>query len=335
MKNVLFCLSLGFLISYSANAQDKTHSVVKTFHIPSPGGWDYIKVNDGKVYVTHSSQVNILDAKTGDSLGVISGTTGVHGIAFDNENGKGFTSNGRLDNVTVFDLKTNKIIIQIPTGKNPDAIIYEPYLKRIITCNGKSNDLTLIDPETNKVVGTISLEAKPEEAVSDGQGMLYVNLVELGEVGVIDLKTMKMIDRWNVSPGESPTGIDMDTKTHRIFSGCGDNKWLVVLDANNGRKLAKLPIGEGCDGVVFDSEQGLIYASCGEGVITVIKEVSADEFKVVETITTKPRARTIGLDPKTHALYLPTAEFEPGDPKDGPRARGTMKPGTFQVLMIQ
>lgn len=309
--------------------------MVKAAHIKSPGGWDGISVNNGKIYVSHSSQVNILDEKTGDSVGVIPGTAGVHGIAFDNVLGLGFTSNGRLNNVTVFDLRTDKVITQIPVGQNPDAIMYEPFLKKIITCNGKSNDLSVIDPETNKVTATIPLESKPEEAVSDGNGKLYVNLEELSEVGVIDLNTMKLIDRWNLFPGESPTGLAIDNKTHRLFSGCSDNKLLVVLDATNGKKIAKLEIGAGCDGVVFDKEQGLIYASCGEGVITVIKEVSADEFKVIETVTTKAGARTIALDEVTHTLFLPTAEFEPLGPNDSPKARRAIKPGTFQVLVVQ
>jgi len=328
---IFFLASIG-MIGY---AQEKTHKMVKTAHIKSAGGWDGISVNDGKIYVSHSSQVIILDEKTGDSIGVIPGTTGVHAIAFDKARGLGFTSNGRLNNVTVFDLKTDKVITQIPVGQNPDAIMYEPYLKKIITCNAKSNDLSVIDPETNKVTVTISLEAKPEEAVSDGNGKLYVNLEELSEVGVVDLATMKLIDRWNLVPGESPTGLAIDNKTHRLFSGCSDNKLLVVMDAANGRKIAKLAIGDGCDGVVFDKEQGLIYASCGEGVITVIKEVSADEFKIIETITTKPGARTIALNETTHTLYLPTAEFEPRGPNDSPKARRNMTPGTFQILVVQ
>jgi YVTN family beta-propeller protein len=335
MKRLIYIITLSLLISYSLCAQEKSHSMIKAAHIKSPGGWDGISVNDGKIYVSHSSQVNILDEKTGDSIGVILGTTGVHAIAFDNARGLGFTSNGRLNNVTVFDLKTNKVMAQVPVGQNPDAIMYEPYLKKIITCNGKSNDLTIIDPETNKVTGTISLEAKPEEAVSDGNGKLYVNLEELSEVGVVDLNSMKLIDRWNLVPGESPTGLAIDNKTHRLFSACSDNKYLIVLDAGNGRKVAKLPIGDRCDGVAFDQGEGLIYASCGEGVITVIREVSADDFKVIETITTKPGARTIALDENTHTLFLPTAEFEPLGPNDSPKARRNMKPGTFQVLVVQ
>jgi YVTN family beta-propeller protein len=333
----LYLLVLLYLISIiNCHAQtESVHKVTKVAHIKSNGGWDYIKVNNGKVYVTHSSQVNILDEATGDSVGVIPGTLGVHGVAFDNENNKGFTSNGRGGNVTVFDLKTNKIITQIPVGQGPDAIIYDPFTKRIITCNGKSHDLSVIDPVTNTLIATISLEAVPEESVSDGKGKLYVNLEDLGEIAIIDLTANKMLDRYTLSPGEGPTALDMDIKTNRLFSTCSESKQLVVVDAANGRKIARLPIGEGCDGVVFDNDTKLIYASNGEGTITVVKEVSADEFKVIETIKTKAGARTIALDPKTKTLFLPTADFEPLDPKANKNERRKMIPGSLQVLVIQ
>ena len=182
LKNIIAGL-VCFLFSYTSFSQNKTgYKVVKTFHIASPGGWDYITVNNGKIYVSHGTQVNILDEKTGDSIGVIPNTTGVHGIAFDNELGKGYTSNGRLNNVTVFDLKTNAVLTQIPTGENPDAIYFEPFSKKIITNNGRSKNLSVIDPVTNTVVSTIDVGGKPEEGSSDGAGKLYVNIENKNEV---------------------------------------------------------------------------------------------------------------------------------------------------------
>lgn len=332
LKNISLFLC-GAVFLYSASAQNKTeYNVVKTFHIASGGGWDYIAVNNNKLYVSHGTQVNILDEKTGDSLGVIPNTTGVHGIAFDNDLNKGYTSNGRLNNVTVFDLKTNQILTQIPTGVNPDAIFYEPFTKTIITCNGRSNDLSVIDAATDKVVATISLGGKPEESISDEAGKLYVNLEDKNEIAVINIKNFTVENHWSIAPGDGPTGLKIDTKTKRLFAGC--NKLLMVIDAGNGKIVDKLPIGDGCDGVAFDAKTNLIFTSNGEGNITVIKEKGANEFKVQETVTTKPGARTITIDEKTHALFLPAAEMEPADPQN-PRARRKMIPGTFQVLVVK
>ncbi|HEY8688178.1 MAG TPA: YncE family protein [Chitinophagaceae bacterium] len=329
---VLLCVAIFF---NSTSAQNKTeYNVVKTFHIASPGGWDYIAVNNGKLYVSHGTQVNILDEKTGDSIGVIHNTTGVHGIAFDNALNKGYTSNGRLNNVTVFDLTTNAILNQIATGENPDAIYFEPYSKKIITNNGRSKNLSVIDPVTNTVISTIDVGGKPEEGTSDGAGKLYVNLEDKSEIAVINTKTFTVENHWSLSPGEAPTGLALDKKTKRLFSTCSDSKQLIIMDATTGKIIDKLPIGEGCDGVAFDEANNLIFASNGDGTITVVKEISANEFKVLETAATKVRARTITIDQKNHTLFLPAAEFEPADPQN-PKARRNMVPGTFQVLVVK
>lgn len=324
------------LFQNTIKAQNKIdYKVVKTFHIASSGGWDYINVNDHKVYVSHGTQVNILDENTGDSLGVIPNTTGVHGIAFDNELGHGFTSNGRLNNVTVFNLKTNAIITQIATtGDNPDAIMYEPFSQTIITNNGRGKNLSIIDPEKNTVIHTVELDGKPEEGASDGKGKLFVNLEDKSEIAVVDLKTFKVIARWPLAPGESPSGLAIDTRTNRLFSTCSDSKLLIVMDANNGKIVAKLPMGEGVDGAAFDQNKKIIFAPDGRsGTIAAYKETSANEFENLGIITTKPGARTITIDKRTGDLFLPTAEFEPADPQNA-HARPKMKPGTFQVLKV-
>jgi DNA-binding beta-propeller fold protein YncE len=331
----LFPVIAFVLFQNTTEAQNKIgYKVTKTFHIPSPGGWDYIAVNDNKVYVSHSTQVNILDENTGDSVGVILNTNGVHGIAFDNELGHGFTSNGRLNNVSVFDLKTNAVIIQIPTGANPDAIMYEPFTKKIITNNGRSKNLSIIDPATNKLVDSVALDGKPEEAVSDRKGKLFVNLEDKSEIAVVDLKTFKVIARWPLAPGEGPSGLAIDTKTNRLFSTCSDSKLLIVMDATNGKVVAKLPMGEGVDGAAFDENKNIIFAPDGRsGTITAYKETSANEFEKLGTITTKVGARTITIDKKTGALFLPTAEFEPVGVQNT-HERPKMKAGTFQVLEV-
>lgn len=308
----------------------RTYKVEHVYHIPSSGWWDYIAVNEGRIYVSHGTQVNILDEKTGDSVGVIPNTNGVHGIAFDNARHRGYTSNGRTNNVTVFELGSNKVITEVGTGQNPDAIAYEPYSKTIITCNGRSNDLSVIDPKTEKVIATVSVGGKPETGVADGKGRFYVNIEDKSEIAVVNTKTFKVEARWPLAPGTGPSGLDMDRKSNRLFAGC-DNKMMVVMDAGTGKVVAHLPIGDGCDGLVFDVKRKEAIASCGAGVITVVKEDGPDKFTVVGNFDTKRGARTITIDEKDGTLFLPTAEF-------GEAAKGTrppMVPGSFQVLVVR
>lgn len=324
---------VGIFICSSVFSQSTSFKVVKSFPIKSSGGWDYIAVNDGKVYVSHGTQVNIIDENSGDSVGVIGGTTGVHGIAFDNNLHRGYTSNGRLNNVFVFDLSTNKVLDSIATGENPDAISYEPFSKKIITCNGRSKSLSVIDPEKNKVVATIELDGKPEEAVSDAKGKLFVNLEDKSQIAEVDMKNYKVLNRWPIAPGESATGLALDKKTTRLFAGC-DNKMLVVVNAENGKVVTSLPIGEGCDGVVFDANKNLVFASCGEGNMTVIKEKDANNFSVAQTVPTQTTARTIALDPANNTLFLPAATLAPADPNATARRRSFV-PGSFKVLEVK
>jgi YVTN family beta-propeller protein len=300
--------------------------VTKTFKIGSPGGWDYIAVGpDQKIYVSHGTQVNILDAKSGDSVGFIPNTTGVHGIAF--AGSKGYTSNGRLNTVTVFDLKTAAVLQQIATGQNPDAIMYDPYSKKIITCNGRSHDLSVIDPATGQVTATITLDGKPETAVSDGAGKIFINIEDKNKITEVDITTNSVVASWPLK-AESPTGLAIDTKTKRLFAGC--DKQLVVMDATSGDIVASLPIADGCDGVGFDSGLGLVFASCGEGKLTVIKEGSASSFTVVDNVTTQKSARTCAVNEVTHEVYLPAAETQPGAAGERPK----VVPGTFGVVVV-
>ena len=337
MKKTVFCLALVYLsIVVTSQAQTSGYHVTKTFHIASPGGWDYPAIDPGsnKLYLSHGNQVNILDKKTGDSLGIIPNTTGIHGIAFIDAMGKGYTSNGRLNNVTVFDLKTDKIIGQIAVGKNPDWIMYDPFSKKIITSNHTGGDLSVIDPVTDMVVATIPIGGtKLETVVSNNAGKLYVNAEDINEIVEVDIIKYVALNHWPLAPGEGPTGLAIDVKTKRLFSTC--DKLLIVMDATNGKIVDKLPIGDGCDGAAFDPATKLIFTSNGEGTITVVKEVSANKFKVIDNITTKKGARTICLDEKTHKLYLPAADYE-ALPADAPKnTRPKMIPGSFQVLVIE
>ena len=314
----------------SGYSQSHEYKVVKTFHITSSGGWDYIAVNGNYLYVSHGTQVNILNKENGDSVGFIPNTTGVHGIAFDNENKRGYTSNGRLNNVTVFDLRTNQILGQIATGQNPDAIMYEPFTKWIITCNGRSHNLSLIDTKQGKTIDSIDVGGKPETAVSDGNGKVFVNIEDKSEIAQVDLKTRSVTNRWSLKPGEGPTGLAYDRMTKRLFAGC--EKLLIVMNAENGVIVDKIAIGEGCDGVAFDSKRKIVYTSNGEGTISAIKENSADGYTLLGNYSTKRGARTITID-DNGTLFLPTAEFDPS--KTGPNGRPQMMPGTFQVLVVQ
>ena len=333
MKKAFILLGIAFLALSAVQAQKDFH-ILKTFHIQSAGGWDYIAVGPGnnRLYVSHGTQVNILDQTTGDSVGVIENTTGVHGIAFDKSQNKGFTSNGRLNNVTVFDLITNTVIAQIPTGQNPDAIMYESFSKTIITCNGRGKNLTIIDPINNKAIDSIAVGGKPETAVSNGEGKLYVNIEDKNEIVAVNTKTFKVEAHWSIAPAEEPTGLVFDKTTNRLFAGCG-NKLLAVVNAANGKVIATLPIGDGCDGAAFDPETKTIFTSNGEGTMSVFHEKSADKVERVATVATKRGARTIAIDEQTHLIYMPTAEFEKPDPA-APNARPKMIPGTFQVLVI-
>jgi YVTN family beta-propeller protein len=328
MQQLVWAACLLF-ISFNLNAQQKEGTrITKVYHIASTAGWDYITTNKGKLYVSHGTQVNILNEDTGDSLGYIPNTQGVHGIAFHNGLNRGYTSNGRANNVTVFDLVTNDTLGRISTGENPDAIMFEPFSKMIITCNGRSKDLSVIDPAQNKVIATIPVGGKPEAAVSDGKGRLFVNVEDKSEIVVVSMKDNQVVSRWTVAPGEEPTGLAYDPVTKRLFAAC--DKKLVILDATNGNNITTLPIGEGCDGVAFDQSAKTIFTSNGEGTVTVIRELNENTFEVIENVPTMKSARTIAIDPAGHRLFLPAAEFETAEAGKRPR----MKPGTFCVLVV-
>jgi YVTN family beta-propeller protein len=337
MKKTLFiitCIS-AIICNFSTGLLAQTSSgfhVTKVFHIASSGGWDYIAVgpDNNRLYVSHGTQVNILDETTGDSLGMIPNTIGVHGIAFIPALGKGYTSNGRLNNITVFDLKSNQVLGMITAGTNPDAIMYDDFSKLIITCNGRSNDLSLIDPVTEKLVATIPVGGKPETAVTDGKGKIYVNIEDQNEIVAIDISLRKILNRWSLTPAAGPTGLAIDLKKNRLFTGC--DKTLVILDITTGKIPWTIPIANGCDGVVFDSDLGLVFASCGEGILSIVQEINNGGYTLPDNVPTKASARTVALNPKTHTLYLPAGEFQKSTT---PGTRPPLVPGTFQVLVVK
>ncbi len=317
--------------SWNAKAQKSAYKLAKTIQLTNDGGWDYLTVDEvnQKLFVSHSSQVNVVDLKTGEQIAVIPSTEGVHGIAIANDLNKAFISCGKDSSVMVVDLGTFKLVAKVTgTGKNPDAILYDQFSKKVFTFNGRSSSSTVIDAVTFKIIATIPLSGKPEFSQTDGKGKVYVNIEDKSTITVINSVTMKVEKEWSIAPGEEPSGLALDNENHRLFSVCG-NKMMVISDAIAGKVIANVPIGDGCDGVAFDPATKRIFASNGEGKMTVVQQVSADEYKVVENFPTLPGARTITVNKTTHHIYLPTAELLPGE------GRRQSKPNTFKVLDIE
>ena len=330
-------LSLS-LAAVAVAAAGPGYHVIKTYKLGGEGGWDYLTVDASArhFYISRGTHVIVLDADSGKNVGDIPDTPGVHGIALAPELGKGFVSNGREGTVTVFDIKTLVPIgSKIKVGENPDAILYEPATKRVFTFNGRSQDSTAIDAASGKVLGTIKLDGKPEFAASDAKGEVFVNIEDKSELTVIDPNKLEVKTKWPLAPCTEPSGLALDRKNRRLFVGC-DNKMMAVVDADSGKVLATPAIGEGVDATAYDEEAGLAFASCGEGVLTVVKEDSPQKFSVVENVKTEPGARTMALDTKTHNLFTVTAKFgpPPAATADNPHPRRTILPDTFEVLVL-
>jgi DNA-binding beta-propeller fold protein YncE len=326
------------LAAVAVAATGPGYHVIKTYKVGGEGGWDYLTVDASarRFYISRGTHVIVLDADSGKNVGEIPDTPGVHGIALAADLGKGFVSNGREGTVTVFDIKTLAPIgSKIKVGENPDAILYEPATKRVFAFNGRSQDSTAIDAASGKVLGTIKLDGKPEFAASDAKGEVFVNIEDKSELTVIDPNKLEVKTKWPLAPCTEPSGLALDRKHRRLFVGC-DNKMMAVVDADSGKVLATPAIGEGVDATAYDDEAGLAFASCGEGVLTVVKEDSPEKFSVVENVKTEPGARTMALDSKTHNVFTVTAKFgpPPAATADNPHPRRTILPDTFEVLVL-
>jgi DNA-binding beta-propeller fold protein YncE len=308
------------------------YHLAKTVPVPGDEGWDYALVDSEarRVYISHGSHVVVLNADTYAIEGDVPETPGVHGIAVAPDLGRGFISAGRANTAVIFDLKTLKTLGSAKTDANPDAIIYDPASKRVFTFNGRGKNATAINAADGSVVGTIPLNDKPEFALADGKGSVFVNGEDTSNLIAIDSQSLKETHRWPLAPCKSPSGMAGDLKTRRLFSVC-DDKVGVVTDADTGKVVAQTEICSGPDAAAFDPSANYFFASCGDGTLTVIHEDSADKYSVVDTVATKRSARTMALDLKTHTIFLPSAEFEP--PAPGER-RGKMKPGSFAILLV-
>jgi DNA-binding beta-propeller fold protein YncE len=315
------------------------YHVTKTYKLGGEGGWDYVTADASarRLYISRGTHVIVLDLNSGKTVGDIPDTQGVHGIALAPDLGRGFTSNGREGTVTIFDIQTLKPIGEkVRVGENPDAILYDPATKRVFTFNGRSHDATAIDAASAKVLGTIKLDGKPEFAVTDLKGTVFVNIEDKSELTAIDPIKLEVKAKWPLAPCTEPSGLAIDRKNRRLFAGC-DNKMMAVVDADSGKVLATPAIGEGVDAAAYDDETGLAFASCGgDGVLTVVKQESPDKYSVVENAKTQRGARTMALDTKTHDVYTVTAEFgpRPAATADNPRPRPPILPDSFVVLVV-
>jgi DNA-binding beta-propeller fold protein YncE len=282
------------------------YKVVKTWKLGGDGGWDYLTADSPghRLFIARSTRVMVIDTESGKQVGEIPETAGVHGIALDYEIGRGFTSNGREDTVSVFDLKSLAVEKKIKVGNVPDAILYDPLSKRVFTFNAKSHDTTAVDASKGEVVGKIDLGGKPEFAASDEKGTVFVNIEDTSELVAFDPLKLTVKSRWKLTDCEEPTGLAIDRKNRRLFTGCGGNKKMVIVDADSGKIVASSAIGEGCDATKFDDELGLAFASAGDGTITVLREDSGDKFSVAQTVTTQKGSRTMAVDEKTHHFLL-------------------------------
>ena len=308
MKKLVFPILLVAFAVSSIRAAD-SYQITKKIPIPGQGSWDYLTVDEGarRLYVSHGTQVEVLDVDSGAIVGKIENTQGVHGLAIAPDVGRGFVTDGQSSTVTIFDLKTLKTIAEVPTGKKPDAIIYDPSTSRVFAFNGGSNSATVIEAADGKVAGTIDLGGGPEFAAADAKGYVYNNLEDESLVLKINSRTLKVEQRWTTAPCASPSSMAMDRANRRLFLGCR-SKVMAVMDADTGKVITTLPIGDHVDATAFDVDTKLIFNSNGEGTVTVIRHESPDKYSVVETVKTLPRAKTSALDSKTHQLFLSTAE---------------------------
>lgn len=298
------------------------------------GGWDYLAFDapSRHLFVSRSDRVLVIDVDAGKKIGTITGTAGVHGIALADDLHRGFVSDGRSASVTVFDLASLKTVATITgTGQNPDAILYDGASHHVLTFNGKSASASVIDPAKNAVIGSIALPGKPEFAVADGAGLVYVNIEDKSELAQLDSLHDKVLQVWPLAPCESPSGLAIDNQHHRLFAVC-DNRTMTVLDALDGHHVADVPIGDGPDGVVFDPAEAMLYSANGEsGTITAVHEDDPDHYRVTATIPTQVSARTLALDPKLHRLYLSAARLGATRRANG---RRTIEPDSFGVLTV-
>jgi len=327
----------GAFIAHGAAAPNM--QVLQSWKLGGDGGWDYLTMDSAKkrLFISRATRVDVISVESGKLIGSIPETQGVHGIALAPALNRGFTSNGRANSVTVFDLDTLKVIqeVKIP-GRNPDAILYEPSGKHVFTFNGAYKDVTVLDASSLAVVATIPVPDKPEFAAQDGRGQIFVNIEsDPGQMLVIDARKLSVKSTWPLPGCNSPSGLAIDSAQSRLFSVC-DGKVMAVTDTVGGKQAALVPIGEHPDAAAFDQKRGFVFSSNGEGTLSVVHQDSADRYTVVQTVSTQRGARTMALDEASGKVYLVTADFGPAPPAtaEQPHPRPALIPDSFIVLVV-
>jgi DNA-binding beta-propeller fold protein YncE len=332
IKHALIVMSAALMFFQTSTG----YKVETRYSVPGNGGFDYVTIDSAarRLYLSHGTQVDVIDPDNGKLLGTIADTPGVHGIAIASEFKHGFTSNGRENKVSMFDPMTLELINKIDVGKGPDGIYYDPGAKRIFTNNHGSHDITAIDAKTGKVAGTVKVEGDGESAIV-ADGVVYLNLEDTNEVVVFDPKSLEVKKRFPIGVAKTPTGLAYDAKTKRLFIGCRNEPKMVVMDAVSGRVITSFAIGRGVDYAAFDPQSKLVFFSCSEGVLNIFHEKSADDYEDAGPVKTQPSARTMAFDPKTRKIFLSAAEFlETPAATPGGRPQRSIKPGSFVVLVV-
>ena len=333
----IVALAMGCLLAGAGPAMAADYALLTSNRIGGPGGWDYLTVDaaGARIYISRGDHVDVYDTAAGKVFGRVPGTSGVHGIALAEAHDRGYTSNGKANSVTVFELSTLRVIKEVAiAGQNPDAILYEPVSDRVYTFNGKSKDVTVLDGSTYAVVATLPVPGKHEYAQTDGAGKVYVNIEsEPGQIVMIDGKVPAVRATWTLAGCNSPTGLALDAAHHRLFSVC-DDKVMAVTNALTGKQVARVAIGEGPDAAAYDAALGLVFSSNGQdGTLSIVRQESADRYVVQQTLGTARGARTMALDAKSHRVYLVTADFgmAPEPTADVPHPRAPAVPDSFTV----
>jgi len=331
------CMSL-LLMGVAVSLSAQQYKVTSRISFPGEGGWDYLIADSAnrQLYVSHNTQVEVVDLDSQKPIATITGLSHIHGIAIADDLNRGFISDGGDNVVAIFDLKSHAVLQKVKVGTNPDGILYDPSSKHVFVFNGRSQDVTAIDAASGKVVGTVALGGKPEFPVSDGKGNVYVNIEDKSEIVQLNPSTLRVEKRWPLAPCEEPSGLAMDASTKRLFSVC-DNQKMAVVNADSGKVVAMVVIGNGPDATIYDADKKLVFSSNGQdGTLTVVKQDSADKYSVVETVPTEKSARTMALDTKTHQIYLSAAQFDlpPAPTADNPHPRPKVVPNTFHVLVV-
>jgi YVTN family beta-propeller protein len=332
IKNALIAVSFALALLQGGT----TYKLETRYPVPGNGGFDYVTIDSTarRLYLSHGTQVDVVDADTGKLIGTIPDTPGVHGVALAPEFKHGFTSNGRENKVSMFDPATLQLINKIDVGKGPDGIYYDPSSKRIFTNNHGSHDISAIDAKTGQVIGTVKVDGDGESAVV-ADGVVYVNIEDTNEVAVFDPKSLEVKKRFPIGVAKTPTGLAYDAKTKRLFIGCRNEPKMVVMDAVSGKVITSFSIGRGVDYAAFDPQAKLVFFSCSEGVLNIFHEESADKYEDAGAVKTQPSARTMAFDPKTGKIFLAAAEYlETPATTPGGRPQRSIKPGSFVVLVV-